>query len=195
MEKLTLRSSTTRAKILGAIISISGALVIVLYKGPKILSATSQSPSLALHHPLGSTQMDWILGGLLLAAQYLLVSIWYILQTYVIELYPAELTVVFLYNLCTTFIAAPICLISETNLSAWRLRPDIGLAAIIYSGIFGTCLGTLIHTWGLHVKGPLYIVSFNPLSIAIATAMSVIFLGDALYLGSVVGALILSAGF
>ncbi|KAJ7974529.1 WAT1-related protein [Quillaja saponaria] len=142
MEKLTLRSSTTRAKILGAIISISGALVIVLYKGPKILSATSQSPSLALHHPLGSTQMDWILGGLLLAAQYLLVSIWYILQ-----------------------------------------------------GIFGTCLGTLIHTWGLHVKGPLYIVSFNPLSIAIATAMSVIFLGDALYLGSVVGALILSAGF
>ncbi|KAJ7974534.1 WAT1-related protein [Quillaja saponaria] len=49
--------------------------------------------------------------------------------------------------------------------------------------------------WGIHVKGPVYITSFKPLSIAIGAAMSAIFLCDDLHLGSVVGAVILSTGF
>lgn len=51
-------------------------------------------------------------------------------------------------------------------------------------GIFCTGLSSLVHTWGLHVKGPLYISMFKPLSIAIAACMSAIFLGDALYFGT-----------
>jgi len=103
--------------------------------------------------------------------------------------------VVFLYNLCATIISAPVCLLAEANTSAWRLRPDITLVAIIYSGFAGSCLSAVVHTWGLHLKGPVYISIFKPLSIVIAAAMGVIFLGDALYLGSVVGATILSVGF
>ncbi|XP_062151329.1 WAT1-related protein At5g40230-like isoform X2 [Alnus glutinosa] len=195
MEKLALRSSITQAKIMGTIVSISGALVVVLYKGPTLISASSQSPSLSVHSPLGSSQTNWIIGGLLIAAEYLLISIWYIVQTQVMKIYPAELIVVFLYNLCATIISAPVCLLAEANPSAWRLRPDITLVAIIYSGFTGSCLSAVVHTWGLHLKGPVYISIFRPLSIAIAAAMGVIFLGDALYLGSVVGAIILSIGF
>ncbi|KAF7802854.1 WAT1-related protein [Senna tora] len=44
-------------------------------------------------------------------------------------------------------------------------------------------LSSLVHTWGLHLKGPVYVSIFKPLSIAIAAAMSVIFLGDSLHLG------------
>ncbi|KAG2325228.1 hypothetical protein Bca52824_007956 [Brassica carinata] len=44
--------------------------------------------------------------------------------------------------------------------------------------------------WGLHLKGPVYISLFKPLSIVIAVAMGAIFLGDALYLG-----VVLSLGF
>lgn len=47
------------------------------------------------------------------------------------KIYPAELTVVFLFFVCGTIIAAPICFIAETNSTAWRLRPDISLLAII----------------------------------------------------------------
>ncbi|KAJ7974530.1 WAT1-related protein [Quillaja saponaria] len=194
METLSLRKSSTQAKMLGTIVSISGALVVVLYKGPTILSTPSLSPSLSLHYPLQSPQTSWILGGLLLAAQYLLLSMWYIVQTHVMKFYSAELVVVFLYNLFGTIIAAPVCLIAETNWSAWRLRPDIALIAIICSGVLCPFI-TVIHTWGLHLKGPVYISIFKPLSIAIAAAMSAIFLGDALHLGSVVGAIILSIGF
>lgn len=41
----------------------------------------------------------------------------------------------------------------------------------------------IVHLWGLHVKGPVYVALFRPLSIAIAAVMGVIILGDALYLG------------
>ncbi|KAJ7974535.1 WAT1-related protein [Quillaja saponaria] len=196
MEKVAIRSSSTQAKIMGTIVSISGALLVVLYKGPIILStpSLSPSPSLSLHYPLQSSQTNWILGGLLLTAGYLLLSVCYIVQTQAIKSYPAELIVVLLYNLCGIFISAPACLLAETNWSAWKLSPDISLVAILYSGSIAI-FATVAHAWGMHLKGPVYVTSFKPLSIAIAAAMSVIFLGDDLHLGSVVGAVILSAGF
>ena len=49
-------------------------------------------------------------------------------------------------------------------------------------GFAGSCLSAVVHTWGLRLKGPVYISIFKPLSIVIAAAMGVIFLGDALYL-------------
>ena len=122
------------------------------------------------------------------------------------KIYPAEFTLVFLYFLFATIISAPVCLIAEGNWSAFRLRPNIALAAIVYSvryvdykriiwlsimsnfhslkyqGI-GLSLSTVVHTWGLHLRGPVFVSIFKPLSIAIAAAMSFIFLGDALYLG------------
>ena len=49
--------------------------------------------------------------------------------------------------------------------------------------MIGSALGTVTHTWGLKVKGPVYVALFRPLSIAIAALMGVIFLGEALYLG------------
>ena len=103
------------------------------------------------------------------------------------KIYPAEFTLVFLYFLFATIISAPVCLIAEGNLSAFRLRPDIALAAIvylvrhvdykriiwllvmsnfhslIYQGI-GLSLSTVVHTWGLHLKGPVYVSIFKPLS-------------------------------
>ncbi|CAD5333548.1 unnamed protein product [Arabidopsis thaliana] len=83
----------------GKIVSISGALVVVLYKGPKVLDAASFT----------SFESCWIIGGLLITSQYLLVSVWYILQSQVMEIYPEEITVVFFYNLCEMLISPPVC--------------------------------------------------------------------------------------
>ncbi|KAJ0230907.1 EamA domain-containing protein [Hirschfeldia incana] len=199
MEQVVLRSSATQAKIIGGVLSISGALVVVLYKGPKVLSAASftpsSSPTISLHQQLTSSESSWIVGGLLLASQFFFVSVWYIVQTLVMEVYPEEITVVFFYNLFATLVSAPICLLAERNLTSWVLKPDITLAAIVYSGVFASIFSVLTHTWGLHLKGPVYVSLFRPLSIAIAVAMGAIFLSDALYLGSVIGSVILCFGF
>ncbi|CAH8323143.1 unnamed protein product [Eruca vesicaria subsp. sativa] len=181
MERVRLRSSASQAKIIGTVVSISGAMVVVLYKGPKLLAASNES--------------SWILGGILLAAQYFLISVWLIIQTKIMEVYPQEITVVFLYSLCGTFISAPVCMFAEKDLTSFLLKPDVSLVSIVYTGALVSSLGTVIHTWGLHLKGPVYISLFKPLSIVIAVGMSAIFLGDALHLGSVIGSVVLSLGF
>ncbi|XP_059670190.1 WAT1-related protein At3g28050-like [Cornus florida] len=193
MEKLALRSSSSRAKIIGTILSISGAFVVVLYKGPPVI--VTSFPSISLRQPLRSPGSNWVIGGLFLATQYILVPVWYIGLVQMMKEYPAELSVVFFYNLCVSILAAIVGLIAEPNLNAWRIRLNIALLSILCSGIFGSCLNIAVHTWALRVKGPVYVAMFKPLCIAIAVAMGVMFLGDTLYLGSVIGATIISIGF
>ncbi|CAL0312737.1 unnamed protein product [Lupinus luteus] len=196
MEKLALRSKSTQAKILGTILSIIGALIVVLYKGPIVLSDSNPLQSPATHSPVSlSSQTNWILGGSLLVAEYLLVPVMYILQSSILNQCPSEVIVVFTYCLCATFISAPICLLLEPNWSAWKITPDIRMVAILGWGILVTCFSALVYAWCLHLKGPVYVSIFKPGSIVIAATLSVIFLGDALYLGTIVGAVILSFGF
>ncbi|XP_059670191.1 WAT1-related protein At3g28050-like [Cornus florida] len=193
MEKVALRSSSSQAKIIGTIVSISGALVVVLYKGPPLI-LTSFLPIL-LRQPLHSLCSNWVIGGLFLATQSILVAMWYIVLVSIMKEYPAELTVIFFYNLSVSILGAIVGLITEPDLNAWRIRLDIVLLSIICSGILGSFLNNAVHTWALHLKGPVYVAMFKPLSIAIAVAMGVMFLGDTLYLGSVAGATIISIGF
>ncbi|KAH9742064.1 WAT1-related protein [Citrus sinensis] len=199
MEKLALRTLSTQAKIIGTMVSISGALVVVLYKGPTIFLGTSPSSTHStnsLHWLMGSPSVsNWVTGGFLLAAQCFLLSIWSILLTQIINIYPAELLVAFLYNLFAAVIAVPLCLFAEPDLSLWRLKPDVALVSIVYSAFLGPSFNTIIHTWGLRLKGPVYIAIFKPLSVVIAAITGIIFLGDTLHLGSVIGAVVICVGF
>ncbi|XVF58119.1 hypothetical protein PTKIN_Ptkin07bG0037300 [Pterospermum kingtungense] len=201
MEKLDWEKTSSQAKVMGTIISIIGAFVVTLYKGPPIVIAFTpiqplSSPETNLASGgLHSANPNWVIGGVFLTAEYILVPLWYIVQTQIMKEYPAELTVVFFYNLCVSFIAAIVGLATEKNASAWRIKPDIALASVVCSGLFGSCLNNTVHTWALRLKGPVFVAMFKPLSIAIAVAMGVTFLGDTLHLGSLIGATIISIGF
>ncbi|PON75977.1 Plant-drug/metabolite exporter [Trema orientale] len=192
MEDVDLKRSSTRAKIIGTIVSVSGALLAVLYEGPTLLS--SQSGSIITQSPL-TTQTNWVIAGLLLVTEQLLNSGTYILLIQILRIYPAELIVSFVYCLGVTIITIPVSLVAESDLSAWILRPGITLAVIVYSAFFGQVFILTIRICCLPSKGPLYISIFKPISIIVAAAASVIFLGDALHIGSVVGAIILLLGF
>ncbi|TYG83478.1 hypothetical protein ES288_D01G170800v1 [Gossypium darwinii] len=61
MEKHEWRSTSSQAKVLGTTISILGAFVVTFYKGPTILRLP--------HQLLSSPQINWVLGGLLLAVE------------------------------------------------------------------------------------------------------------------------------
>nr|XP_029149795.1 WAT1-related protein At3g28050 isoform X2 [Arachis hypogaea] len=196
MEKVALKSSSSQAKVLGTIVSISGAFVVTLYKGPPIIII--HAPSFSIQPPinnLSSVDQSWAIGGLLLMAEYILVPMWYIVQVQIMKVYPAELTVVFYYNLCVSIMAAIVAIFTETNPDAWKIGVDTALASVLCSGIFGSFLNNAVHTWVLRIKGPVYVAMFKPLSIVIAVAMGVMFLGDSLHLGSLIGATIISIGF
>ncbi|CAK9162828.1 unnamed protein product [Ilex paraguariensis] len=192
MEKVVLRSFSSLAKISGAIVSISGALVVILYKGPTIVKSSSPSK---LFYQQGSFQSDWIMGGILFSAEYLVVSIWYIAQAQTVKKYPAEQLVTSLYNLSVAIIALPVAYVLEPNGSTWEISTRMMVIAILIAGLFGLSFSVAFVTWTLRLKGAVYVALFTPLSIVTSAIMSMIFLGDSLYLGSVVGAIIVSFGF
>ena len=72
MESISIRSASTQAKMIGTIVSISGALIVVLYAGPQLITPShSISPNQAM---ISSPQSGWVLGGFLLAVDYSLVA-------------------------------------------------------------------------------------------------------------------------
>ncbi|KAL3717932.1 hypothetical protein ACJRO7_003117 [Eucalyptus globulus] len=192
MEEVSLNRRSSRAKIIGTVLSIFGASVITLYKGPPV--KFTPQPSLSLYLLGDTSNSDWVVGGILLTGEYILVTLWIILLKQIMKDYPAEFTVIFFYNVIVTFMNAIVCLITEHDMSAWRVQ-GIGLASVICSGLFERCLNNIVHTWAIRLKGPFYVAMFKPLSIPVAVAMGVFLLGDTLHLGSIIGASILSIGF
>ncbi|PPD92537.1 hypothetical protein GOBAR_DD10531 [Gossypium barbadense] len=82
--RLDWRSTSSQAKMIGTFISIAGAIFVELYKGP----FTRPSPVSLDHHlqvipklfVFYSTPDRWVLGGILLAAATLSISVWNIVQ-------------------------------------------------------------------------------------------------------------------
>ncbi|XP_057759209.1 WAT1-related protein At3g28050-like [Arachis stenosperma] len=199
MEKIDVKSRTSQAKVMGSIISIAGAFVLTFYKGPSISnnSHTKITSLPLLQQPINiprAVDTNWVLAGILLTADYLLFSIWYILQVDVLKDYPDELSMLFFYNVTSTIISTIVGSILEPNASAWKIRLDISLVSILCSGLLGKFLSNAIYAWVMHIKGPVFVTAFKPLSIVISVAMGVMFLGDTLYIGSIIGATIISIG-
>ncbi|KAL4352674.1 hypothetical protein GQ457_06G033870 [Hibiscus cannabinus] len=199
MERVELRRAATQAKIIGTITSISGAFLMIFYKGPMVIPSAAWTPlssssDVQLQRPLESSQSNWITGGILEAIAYLLYSYSYIILAQIMEIYSDEIAVTFFYNLSVVILAIPACLIAEPQLSSWMLTSSTSVAAVLYTGIFGFSFSAVVHTWGVRLKGPVYVASFAPASIVIAAVMSAMFLGEAIYLGSVVGSVIITAG-
>ncbi|XP_028072581.1 WAT1-related protein At3g28050-like isoform X2 [Camellia sinensis] len=172
MEKLDLKVQSSQAKSIGTILSITGAYIVVFYQGPPILFSR---PLPNLHSFSVSLQSNWIVGGFLLATSSFLISLLYIVQTWIIKDYPAEMVVTLFGCIFVTILSAIVALIVERDPNAWTLKPDVELITIVYSG-------------------PVFVSTFRPLGMAFAVFMGVTFLKDTLHIGSVIGAVIIALG-
>ncbi|KAL6351287.1 hypothetical protein AAG906_035079 [Vitis piasezkii] len=193
MENLDLRVRSSRAKSIGTIMSITGALTMTMYEGPPV--AFTSLTSTKLNGNVTLPQSNWVMGGILSAIAAFMLAVLFVFQTSIIRAYPAELMVTLI---CCTFVtmqSSIVSLMAEKNPSAWRLRPDIELIAIVYSAVLVVGLRSVAYAWVMRRKGPFFVAMFKPVGIIIAVVMGVTFLGDTLYLGSVVGAAIIAIGF
>ncbi|XP_040956960.1 WAT1-related protein At5g40230 isoform X3 [Gossypium hirsutum] len=195
MEKLELKSPKSQIKVFGTLVSISGALIMTLYKGPPVLSPPIQ-PHL---HPSPSTMLttsnNWLIGGLFIATASLSLSANIVGQAAVLKGYPSEIMLVSFYCLFGTIQSALVTLLFERDPNAWMLSSDIELISVVYSALFGNVVTFGVQAWCIRRKGPVFVASFKPLSIAIAAFLGFIFLGETLYIGSIVGAAIIVTGF
>ncbi|KAM6562152.1 hypothetical protein CsatB_022150 [Cannabis sativa] len=194
MESVNWRSSSSQAKCLGTLVSISGAFVVTLYKGPPIIQEFSLIPNLP-PQLLSSSQSEWALGGLFLATDCFVSSLWYILQASTQKRYPAVVLAVLYQTSFSALLDALFSLIVVKDTSAWKLKFDMGLVAILYTAIVSTVIRYTLITWCVSKAGPLYCSMFKPLGIVFTVLMGAIFLGESLYLGCFIGAIIIVSGF
>ncbi|KAG8653989.1 WAT1-related protein At3g28050 isoform X2 [Manihot esculenta] len=194
MERLDLRSKSSQAKFVGTMVLIAGGLVVTLYKGLPIAGSPTSTDKLQnLLLLLGPS--NWAIGGFILAAHSFVLALIFVVQTWIIRDYPSEILITLISSSFVTILSAIVSLIVEEDLNAWRIRPNIELAATGFSAVFAVSLRSIVHTWACHKKGPVYTSMFKPIGMVLAVFIGVSFLGDTLYLGSVMGAVIIALGF
>ncbi|KAK4779660.1 hypothetical protein SAY87_015766 [Trapa incisa] len=192
METLDFRAWSSLAKLAGTIVSIAGALLVTLYKGLPITGTPVRTPLQLLTQP----EPNWVLGGFLLACSAFSLSLLIIVQAWTIRDYPSELMMSFIGCIIVTFLSGGVALVAEQGRGeAWIVKPDIGLISIVCSAILGGVVRNTIMAWGCRVKGPLFVSMFKPIGMIAASMMGVSFLGDTLYLGSVIGGGVIVIGF
>ncbi|KAJ8773364.1 hypothetical protein K2173_028541 [Erythroxylum novogranatense] len=193
LETVNLKKLHSVAKVVGTVITVSGAMVMTLYKGPIINFIKTHS---AIHHGTtdASTDQHWAMGTLLLLGSVCGWACFFILQTMTLKIYPAELSLTALICLMGLVENAAVALVMERDMSAWKVGFDSRLLAAAYSGV--VCSGIAYYVQGVVIKerGPVFVTSFSPLCMIITAALGSIILAEQAHLGSIIGAILIVFG-
>ncbi|KAI3817562.1 hypothetical protein L1987_11357 [Smallanthus sonchifolius] len=180
-------------KLIGTVVSMLGAIIVTFYTGPAIINTTHLN-SVSPQGLLGQSS-NWILGSILMLIDSVLAALFIITQALILKKYSAALIMMLAYCSVIVVLSFLASLILEHDLNAFSLQSKTRLLAILYSGFFGAGFQITIGAWCVKMKGPLFVAMFNPLGIVIAAILGVIFLGESLYLGCLIGSTVIVIGF
>ncbi|KAJ8758964.1 hypothetical protein K2173_003202 [Erythroxylum novogranatense] len=196
--KLDCRSSSFHFKVIGTLISFTGAIVVEHFKGPYIRRASSSVLQLQHKRQLFifySTSNHWLLGSVLLAASSLCVSIWNMIQVRTVGEYPQVMKIASFYSLAGTIQSTIFCLIVERDVNAWKLKLNMELLLIFATALFSGIIRSYVHISCTRLKGSLYVLMFQPFRIVWASIFGIGFFVNSLHYGSVIGAAISGVGY
>ncbi|XP_022151081.1 WAT1-related protein At1g70260 [Momordica charantia] len=198
--KIEWNSRSFIVKVVGTIISIVGATTEELYLGPVVRQHHYSSSNFRLQFKqkllvFTSTTERWILGGLLLAAASLCISLWNIIQLGVVKQYSQVMKVASFYSIVGTFMSAIVAFLVVDDSSAWRIKTSFDLFLIIATGTFSGLIRNRVQIWCMQMKGPFYVPMFKPFGILFATFFGATFFGDTFHYGSVMAAFIAGMGY
>ncbi|KAM3732400.1 hypothetical protein ACB098_11G057800 [Castanea mollissima] len=194
MEKLEISKRGSQAKILGTVFAFSGAALMTLYKGITVISLHTQHSHQPVTQSKGFVDKDSVKGSLMLLTSYVSLSAFYILQTITIKMYPAPIKLTSLTCLSGAILSTIMTAILDHKSSSWKLSWNISLLAPIYSGVVIFGITVYVQTLAIRLKGPVFMTAFKPLSTLIVAIMGLLILGDALYIGGVIGATLIILG-
>ncbi|XP_043699752.1 WAT1-related protein At2g37460-like [Telopea speciosissima] len=196
MEKVNIRRPRSIAKVVGTIVTVGGAMLMTLIKGPSIdLPWTKGRTGSQLDRTEGSDHQQPLKGALMITAGCVCWAGFVILQAITLQTYPAELSLTVWICLMGTIEGTLVTLaIEHGNTAIWSLHWDMKLVAVLYSGI--VCSGIAYSIQGMVMKerGPVFITSFSPLRMVIVAVLSTFILGELLCVGSIVGAIVIAIG-
>ncbi|XP_012081572.1 WAT1-related protein At2g39510 [Jatropha curcas] len=194
LEEVKWKKVHSWAKVLGTIVTVGGAMLMTLIKGailelPWSKGYDNQASTAAV------TPHDTIKGAFMIGIGCLCWSCFIILQAITLKTYPAELSLTALICFMGTIEGSIFAVIMEKgNPSAWSIHFDSKLLAAVYSGVM--CSGIAYYVQGviMKAKGPVFVTAFNPLSMVIVTILGSFVLSEIMYLGRIIGALVIVTG-
>ncbi|XP_057420089.1 WAT1-related protein At1g68170-like isoform X2 [Lotus japonicus] len=201
LEKLNLGAAAGKAKVIGTIVGISGAMVLTFLKGFEINILSSKLDLMHPHHDqsghIVSQHVDFsnkALGIPCALASCISFSLWLITQAKMNQEYPSPHSSSALMCIMGALQSTIIALCFERDWSQWKLGFDIRLLTVAYSGIVGSGLVVIVIAWCVKMRGPLFASIFNPLQLLLVAIAAYLLLDEKLYLGSVLGAVLIVIG-
>ncbi|XP_055820900.1 WAT1-related protein At4g19185-like isoform X3 [Solanum dulcamara] len=197
-----------QAKVGGTIVCVSGAILMAVFRGTVVFGDgtsdfTEQIEISAKGQPepagwLMSSFLElgfdnWHLGVLCLIGNCMCMAAYFSLQAPVLREYPASVSLTAYSYLFGVLLMMGTSFLMTNGSTDWYLtQSEVG--AVCYAGIVASALNYGLMTWSNKVLGPALVALYNPLQPAASVILSSIFLGSAIYLGSILGGLLIIAG-
>ncbi|KAK4783801.1 hypothetical protein SAY86_018169 [Trapa natans] len=201
LENVKVRRVHSQAKIVGTIVTVGGAMLMTLVKGAVIdlpwahHAGASLAPA-ASTSSVTSTHQEPVKGALMIMSGCFCWAAFVILQAITLKSYPAELSLTALICLMGSLEGSVFAVVLEGGFrrASWSIHFDSILLATLYGGI--VCSGVAYYLQGvvMRTRGPVFVTAFNPLSMIIVAIMGSLILHETLYLGRVIGAMVIVMG-
>jgi drug/metabolite transporter (DMT)-like permease len=196
-ERLAIRASSGQAKVAGTLLGVAGAMLLTFYKGADITPWHSHvnlvASSAAAHHQQAA-DANRVMGSLLCISSCVFYALWLILQAKLSKDYPFHYSSTALMCVMSTLQSVAFALWTDRDVAQWRLGLDVRLLSVAYSGVLASGLMLVVLSWCVKKRGPLFASVFNPLMLLVVAVLSSLLLGEKLYLGSALGAVLIVVG-
>ncbi|XP_061337172.1 WAT1-related protein At1g68170-like [Gastrolobium bilobum] len=196
-ERLNLRAAAGKAKVLGTLIGIGGAMLLTFFKGVEINIWPFHINVMHPHQHQNGHVADSgsnLLGVLCAIASCFSFALWLTIQAKMSKEYPSHYSSTALMSTMGAIQATGFGLCIERDWSQWKLGWNIRLLAVAYSGIVASGLVVIVIAWCIQMRGPLFASVFNPLMLVLVAVAASLMLDENLYLGSVLGAVLIVCG-
>ncbi|XP_028792326.1 WAT1-related protein At1g68170-like [Neltuma alba] len=190
LEKLNWKAAAGKAKIIGTLIGISGAMLLTLYKGARI---PTPSFHVTVLRPLtshvasshSSSGGNTLLGALAAVGGITSLSLWLIVQSKMSKRYPCHYSSTTLMSFAASVFSIGFALCSERDWNQWKLGWNIRLLTVAYAGLVPAGVNVVMIAWCVHKRGPLFVSVFNPLLLLFLAFIGSFFMDEMLHLGRV----------
>ncbi|KAK4412802.1 WAT1-related protein [Sesamum alatum] len=198
MEKVDMKKVRCQAKVVGTIVTVGGAMLMTLYKGHVINMVWSNyiHPTKSYVPPTmdSNTDKDWVKGSILLIIATLAWASFFILQAITLRKYTAQLSLTALVCFMGTLQSIAVTFVMEHRPHAWAIGFDMNLMAAAYAGIVSSSIAYYVQGLVMQKRGPVFVTAFSPLMMIIVAIMGSFILAEKIYLGGVLGAVVIVIG-